>query len=52
MIFQKRMVGISVIPLFRIILPGKSISYIIFMIQGHPQDQRSNRRLRKRKYDF
>ena len=35
MIFQKIKVGTSVIPLFRVILPGQSISYIIFMIQGH-----------------
>ena len=35
MIFQQIKVGTSVIPLFRLILIGKSISYIIFMIQGH-----------------
>ena len=44
--------GTSVIPLFRVISPGESISYIIFMIQGHPQGQRSNRTLNTRKYDF
>ena len=49
-IFHKIKVGTSVIPLFRVILPGESIFYIIFMIQGHPQGQRSNRRLSKRKY--
>ena len=52
MIFQKIKVGTSVIPHFRVILTGKSISYIIFMIQGHPQGQRSNRKLNKRGYDF
>ena len=52
MIFQKIGVGTGVIPLFRVTLTGESISYIIFMIQGHPQGQRSNRRLSKRKYDF
>ena len=52
MIFQKIRVETSVIPLFRVILTGESISYIILMIQGHPQGQRSNHRLNKRKYDF
>ena len=42
MIFQQIKVGTSVIPLFRLILIGKSISYIIFMIQGHFQCQRVN----------
>ena len=44
MIFRKIRVGTSVIPLFRVILAGKFISYIIFMIQGHPHGQRTNRR--------
>ena len=52
MIFQKIRVGTSVIPLFHVLLTGESISYIILMIQGHPQGRRSNRRLNKRKYDF
>ena len=54
MIFQKKRVGTSVIPLFHIILilTGESISYIIFIIQCHYQGQMSNRRLNKRKYDF
>ena len=52
MTFQKIGVGTSVIPLFLVILTGESISYNIFMVQGHPQGQRSNRRLNKRKYDF
>ena len=39
MIFQKIKVGTSVIPLYRVILTGESISYIIFMIQGHPQGE-------------
>ena len=52
MIFQKIRVVTSVIPLFHVILTGESISYIILMIQGHSQGQRSNRRLNKRKYDF
>ena len=52
MICQKIRVGTRVIPLFRVILTGESISYIIFMLQRHPQDHRSNRRLNKRKYDF
>ena len=47
--FQKIRVGTSVIPIFHVILTGESISYIIFMIQGHHQGQRSNRRLNKRK---
>ena len=29
-------------PLFRLILIGKSISYIFFMIQGHLQCQKVN----------
>ena len=52
MIFQRIRVGTSVIPLFRVISTGESISYIIFMIQGHPQGHRSNRRVNKQKYDF
>ena len=31
----------SVIPLFRVILIGRSISYIIFMIQSHLQCKKS-----------
>ena len=42
MIVQQIKVGTSVIPLFRLILIGKSIFYIIFMIQGHLQCQRVN----------
>ena len=42
MIFQQIKVGTSVIPLFRLILIGKTISYIIFMIQGHLQYKRVN----------
>ena len=42
MIFQQIKAGTSVIPFFRLILIGKSISYIIFMIQGHLQCQRAN----------
>ena len=34
-IFRRIKVGTSVMPLFRLILIGKSISYIFFMIQGH-----------------
>ena len=37
MSFQQLKVGTSVIPLFRLILNGKFISYIIFMIQGQLQ---------------
>ena len=42
MIFRQIKVETSVIPLFRLILIGKSISYIIFMIQGHLQCQKVN----------
>ena len=42
MIFQQIKAGTSVIPFFRLILIGKSISYIIFMIQGHLQWQTAN----------
>ena len=37
MIFQKIKAGTIVIPFFRLILIGKSISYIIFMLQAHLQ---------------
>ena len=40
MIFQKIKVETSVIHLFHEILNGKSISFIIFMIQGHLQGQK------------
>ena len=46
MIFQQIKVGTSVIPLFRLILIGKNISYIIFMIQGHLQCQKVNLRVK------
>ena len=39
-------------PLFCVILTGELCSYIIFIIQGHLQGQRFNRKLRTRKYDF
>ena len=39
MILQKKRVATSVIPLFRVIVTGESISYIIFMIQCHPLGQ-------------
>ena len=42
MIFRQMKVGTHVIPHFRLILIGKSISYIIFMIQGHLQCQKVN----------
>ena len=42
MSFQQLKVGTSVIPLFRLILNGKFISYIIFMIQGQLQCQKVN----------
>ena len=42
MIFQQIKAETSVIPFFRLILIGKSISYIIFMIQSHLQCQRVN----------
>ena len=42
MIFRQIKVGTSVIPLFRLILIGKSISHIIFTIQGHLQCQKVN----------
>ena len=42
MIFQQIKVGTGVIPLFRLILIGKSISYIIFIIHGHLQRRRVN----------
>ena len=40
MIFQKIKVGTSVIHLFHEILNGKSIYFIIFIIQGHLQGQK------------
>ena len=46
MIFQQIKAGTSVIPFFRLILIGKSIPYIIFMIQGHLQCQRANRKVK------
>ena len=42
MIFRQKKVGTSVIPLFRVISIGRSISYIIFMIQGHLECQKVN----------
>ena len=42
MIFRQIKVGTSVIPLFRVSMTGKFISYIIFMIQGHLQRQKVN----------
>ena len=42
MIFRQMKVGTRVIPLFRLILIGKSISYIILIIQGHLQCQKVN----------
>ena len=40
--FSTKTVGTSVIPLFRVISIGRSISYIIFMIQGHLECQKVN----------
>ena len=42
MIFRQIKVGTSVIPLFRQILIGKSISHMILMVQGHLQCQKVN----------
>ena len=42
MIFQQMKPGTSVIPHFYVILPGQSISCIIFKIQGHHQGQKVN----------
>ena len=42
MIFQQLKPGTSVITHFHVILTGKSISCIIFMIQGHLQGQKVN----------
>ena len=40
MIFIQMKLEISVIPHFHVILTGQSISYIIFMNQGHLQGQK------------
>ena len=40
MIFQQMKPGTSVIPHFHVILTGQSISFIIFMTQGHLQGQK------------
>ena len=42
MIFQQMKLGTSVIPHFRVILPGQSISEFICIIQGHLQGQMIN----------
>ena len=42
MIFQQMKPGTSVIPHFRVILTGQSISCIIVMNQGHLQGQKVN----------
>ena len=42
MIFQPIKVGTSVIPIFGVIFNEQSISYTIFMFQGHFQGQRVN----------
>ena len=42
----KKMVSTSVIPLFRVILNGKSMSYIISMIQGQLQSQKVNLKIK------
>ena len=42
MIFQQMKLGTSVIPHFRVILNGQSISKIILIIQGHLQGQKVN----------
>ena len=52
MIFRQIKVGTSVIPLFRLILIGKSISYIIFMIQGHVQCQKVNLKVKESEICF
>ena len=42
MIVQQMKPGTSVIPHFRVILTGQSISSIIFMTQGHFQGQKAH----------
>ena len=42
MIFQQMKLGTSVIPPFRVILTGQSISEIILIIQGHLQNEKVN----------
>ena len=42
MIFSQMKLGTSVIPHFHVILTRQSISYIIFMTQGHLQGQKVN----------
>ena len=42
MIVQQMKPGTSVIPHFRVILNGQSISCIIFMTQGHFQGRKFN----------
>ena len=52
MIVQQMKPGTSVIPHFRVILTGQSISCIIFMTQGHFQDQKVNFKVKKAKLPF
>ena len=46
MSFQQIKVGTCVIPHFRLSLIGKSISYIIFIIQAHLQRRRVNLKIK------
>ena len=46
MIFQQIKPGTGVIPHFYVILTGRSISCIIFMIKGHHQGQKVNFRVK------
>ena len=52
MLVQQMKPGTSVIPQFRVILTGQSISCIIFMIQGHLQVKMSISRSNKQKLYF
>ena len=51
MSLQEVKVGTSAIPFFCVINTSKSIFYIIYMIQGYLQGQRSMSRSIKQKYD-
>ena len=49
MIFQQMKPGTSGIPHFHVILTGHSVSCIIFMTQGHLQEQKNNFKVKQSK---
>ena len=50
MIFQQMKLGTTVIPHFRVILTGQSISDIIFMTLGHFRGQKVNLKKSNKKH--